>query len=132
MNGKRIISIILFASVAIAFAAPATWAGSPSQHRLEGAAIGIGALILTKAIIDHHRHEVAAVAPASHRYGNHRPRRAPAGYWEIQKKWVPATYNRVWNPGHYNRRGRWIPGRWMNIEVEPGHWSKRRIWVPYH
>ena len=133
MNGKRLISMILFASIAIAFVAPASWAGSPSKHRLEGAVIGIGALILTKAIVDHHRHHaVTTVTPAAHRHSNHRARHAPAGYWKIKKRWVPATYERVWNPGHYNRRGRWIPGRWIDIKVKPGHWSKRRIWVPYH
>jgi hypothetical protein len=46
--------------------------------------------------------------------------------------WVPAEYKKVWNPGHYNRRGKWRPGRWINIEVEPGHWSERRVWRPYH
>jgi len=132
MNAKRIISIILFASIAIVFVTPASWAGTPAQHRLEGVAIGIGALILTKAIIDHHRHhEVAAVTPAAHHNRKHRARRAPAGYWKIKKRWVPAIYDKVWNPGHYNRRGRWVPGRWIDIKVEPGHWSKRRIWVPY-
>ncbi len=132
MNGKRIISIILFAAIAIPFVATAASAGTPAQHRLEGAAIGIGALILTKVIIDHHRHHEVAPAPATYRYFKHRARRAPAGYWKIEKRWVPAKYDRVWNPGHYNRRGRWIPGRWIDIKIEPGHWSKRRIWVPYH
>ncbi|MEJ2155175.1 MAG: hypothetical protein P8X96_07550 [Desulfobacteraceae bacterium] len=131
MSGKRIISIILFVIVAIAFAAPASMAGTPAQHRLEGVAIGIGALILTKAIIDHHRHEIAAVTPAAQRYDRHPHRRGPSGCWKIHKEWVPATYERVWNPGHYNRGGRWIPGRWIEVEAEPAHWSKRRVWVPH-
>lgn len=132
MSGKRIIGIILFGFLAIAFTAPASWAGTPAQHRLEGVAIGIGALILTKAIIDHHRHEVAAVTPAIHRHGHQDPRRASAGYWKVQKKWTPATYKRVWNPSHLTRHGRKIPGHWIKVEAEPAHWSKQRIWAPRH
>lgn len=131
MNRKRIFYIILIGIVTIVFSAPASWAGSPAQHRLEGVAIGIGALILTKAIIDHHRHDMASVTPAGYYRKPHRPRHRPAGYWDIEKAWVPPKYDKVWNPGHYNRRGRWIPGHWMEIEVEPGHWSERKVWVPY-
>ena len=132
MNRKRIFTIVFIGIITIAVAAPVSWAGSRAQHRLEGVAIGIGALILTKAIIDQHRINTAVVIPADHHYGHRRPHHRPAGYWEVQKKWVPAENKKVWNPGHYNRRGKWRPGRWIKIEVEPGHWSKRRVWRPYH
>jgi hypothetical protein len=32
--------------------------------------------------------------------------------------WVPPVYNKVWNPAHYNRKGRWVPGRRIEIERE--------------
>ena len=132
MNRKRIFTIILISIITMAVAVPVSWAGSRGQHRLEGAVIGIGALILTKAIIDHHRHDTTTVTSVSHQYKHRRPHHRPAGYWEVQKIWIPAEYEKVWNPGHYNKRGKWRPGHWINIEVEPGHWFKRRVWRPYH
>ncbi|MGD9248767.1 MAG: hypothetical protein PVI60_12460 [Desulfobacteraceae bacterium] len=132
MNRKRIFTIILIATITTVIAAQVSWAGSRAQHRLEGAALGIGALILTKAIIDQHRVDTAVVIPSDRHCGHRRPHHRPAGHWEVQKMWVPAEYKKVWNPGHYNRRGKWRPGRWINIEVEPGHWSERRVWRPYH
>jgi len=30
------------------------------------------------------------------------------------------AYKRVWNPGHYNRMGHWMPGRWVNMKIHPG------------
>jgi len=35
-----------------------------------------------------------------------------------RKIWVPPVYIKVWNPAHYNRKGRWVPGRWIEIERE--------------
>lgn len=132
MNRKRIFTIIFIGIISIAVAVPASWAGSRARHRLEGAVIGIGALMLTQAIIDHHHHDAAVATTVTHGYGHHRPHHKPAGYWDIQKEWVPATYKKVWNPGHYNRRGNWVPGRWIRIEVKPGHWTRKRVWRPYY
>lgn len=53
----------------------------------------------------------------------------PAGYWELRRVWVPATYRQVWNPAHYNERGHWVSGRYIEIVDQPGHWEKQRIWV---
>lgn len=127
MNTKRFLTLFLIAIISIAFTASASWAGSAQKHRLEGAVIGIGALILTKAIIDHQRDVYAAqTQPIAYEY-HHRP----AGYWDTQEEWVPGQYKKVWNPGHYNRRGQWVSGHWMQVEIEPGHWTQRRVWVPY-
>lgn len=127
MNTKRFFTLFLIAIISIAFTASASWAGSAQKHRLEGAVIGIGALILTKAIIDHQRDVYAAqTQPTVYEY-HHRP----AGYWDTQKEWVPARYEKIWNPGHYNRRGHWVSGHWVQKEIEPGYWTQRRVWVPY-
>ena len=117
MNRNRIFTIIFISLITVAVAVPVSWAGSRGQHRLEGAVIGIGALILTKAIIDHHRHDAATVTSVTHRYNHRRPHHRPAGYWEVQNVWVHAEHDKVWNPGHYNRRGKWRPGRWIKIEA---------------
>ena len=128
MNTKRFLTLCFVAIITIAMTAPASWAGSAQRHRLEGAVIGIGALLLTKAIIDHSRDAYAAPArPAAQPYYPQ-----PAGYWDTQREWVPPTYKKVWNPGHYNVKGRWVPGRWIQIEVESGYWAERKVWVPYH
>jgi len=129
MNRKRILTVPIIGIITLAFSAPAAWAGSPGQHRLEGFAIGIGALILTKAIIDQHQYTAEVSARPVEAYTHHRPR--PSGYWDIQKEWVAAEYKRVWNPGHYGRHGAWINGHWKRIEVSPGHWAKKRVWVAY-
>jgi len=69
----------------------------------------------------HHRHRyIRADHPKRHRC---------KGKWEMRKEWVPPTYKRVWNPGHYNRRGKWVPGHWIEIEDTPGYWIKTRVWV---
>lgn len=131
MNRKRMFTIIFVGIIAIAITASASWAGSRGRHQLEGFAIGVGALLLTKAIIDHH-HDTVVVAPTTHKHRHRRPHHKPSGYWEVRKEWVPAIHKKVWNPGHYNRRGIWVGGRWIKVETHPGHWTKRRIWVPYH
>jgi hypothetical protein len=51
------------------------------------------------------------------------------GHWKVRKEWVPPTYKKVWNPGHYNRRGKWKTGHWITMEDRPGYWTKTRIWV---
>lgn len=131
MNRKRMFTIIFIAIITIAMTAPLSWAGSRERHQLEGFAIGVGAVLLTKAIIDHHHHDRVSVTPAAHNYRHRRPHHRPAGYWEIQKEWVPAIHKKVWNPGHYNRHGDWVRGRWIKIEKHPGHWTRKRVWIPY-
>jgi hypothetical protein len=136
MNRKGIIITILTGILTIIFITPNSWAGCRRQHcsqaRMEGVAIGIGAMILAKAIVDHHRQHASNVTPVRCNYSYQRAYYKPAGYWETQRVWVPAKYKKVWNPGHYKRSGRWVPGRWIRIKVRPGHWTSRRIWVPYH
>lgn len=129
MYRKSIITMIFVGVITLAIAVPASWAGSRAKHRMEGVVIGVGAMILAKAIIDHHHeHDAAYHAPKARyhprRYNHHR-----AGYWDVQKVWIPPHYKKVWNPGHYKRSGKWVPGRWIKIQDRPGYWSTKRIWV---
>jgi hypothetical protein len=127
MNSKRFLTLFLVVTISIATAAPTAWAGSAQRHRLEGAVIGIGALILTQAIINHQRNVYAAETQPIAQYYSH-----PAGHWDTQKQWVPGQYKKIWNAGHYDRRGHWVSGHWMQVELEPGYWVEKRVWVPNH
>jgi len=107
------------------------------RNRWEGIAIGLGTAIIGKALLNHHEvyqpvYKSYAPIPESN-YGpyedNHRQHPYRHGYWEIKEQWVPPTYKKVWNPGHYTHRDQWVPGQWIHIEDEPGYWIKTRVWV---
>ncbi len=111
-------------------------AGSPQRHRWEGVAIGVGAAILGKVLFDAHQNYSPGYAPAprptvveNHYYQSPPP---PAGHWETRREWVPPSYEKVWNPGHYDRRGRWVEGHWMRLESSPGYWAEKEVWVPHY
>jgi len=128
MKTKTVITVSLLAVFVSFTAIPSSaWAGSPRSHRMEGVAIGIGAAIIGTALISAYQH---ANQPAEVHYYYHPEPPAPAGYWETQQEWVPPEYRKQWNPGHYDRRGRWTAGRWIQIETRPGYWMEKRVWVP--
>jgi len=124
MNNKKIYMILTVSLVCFFLIIPSSWAGETQRHRWEGVAIGIGAAILGNALLNQY-YANHAPAPA---YKTPPPRR-PRGHWEYRKIWVPPAYEKVWNPAHYDNRGRWIPGGWIKVEKEPGHWEKEKIWV---
>ena len=133
---KKFLTLMTAVALSLMILIPSANAGSPQSHRWEGLAIGVGAAILGSALLNHH---VAASAPAPgvyappapeyrrHRSYRHRPR--SRGHWEIRKTWVAPVYEKVWNPGHFNPRGRWVKGGWIQVEREPGYWEEERIWV---
>jgi len=135
MNMKKLligIPVVLIASVLIS--APAM-AGSKQQHRWEGVAIGVGAAILGHAIYQAHKDaptaRVVYVEPtpvrSKYRHPSHPKHRH--GRWEWQKTWVAPTYEKVWNPGHYDRKGRWVQGHWIEVKTSDGYWTKERVWI---
>ena len=130
MKKTRTITIGIAAILIVTLIVPSAWAGSKHRrhrHMLQGAAIGIGALMLGKAIHDHARRPPLAARLPYERYEPPPPPRC--GHWEIRRVWVEPTYRRVWNPGHYNRRHHWVPGRWIDIVDRPGYWDEQRVWV---
>ena len=130
---KRFISLVV-ALIGVSLLSSSALAGSKQRHRWEGVAIGVGAAILGHAIYQKHkayRHPQVVYIEPRPTY-HQRPRYAPRhhhGHWEWQKTWVPPTYEKVWNPGHYNRRGRWVPGHWIDVQTAEGHWTKERVWI---
>ena len=97
-------------------------------------AIGFGAALLGQALWDHHQAHTEYEGSV-HRFKGYRPhgryrhRHHHHGHWEYRKIWVAPTYQKIWNPGHYNRRGRWVKGHWIEIKESDGFWRKERIWV---
>ena len=129
---KKTFTIGLISFLCVVFITSSAFAGSKRRHRLEGAAIGIGAVLLGKAIIDtaaahhageviHHRTVIYHEPPP--------PRRQPRGHWEIKQVWVPPVYKKIWKPGHYNRRGYWMDGRWASRIKKYGYWKEAEVWV---
>ena len=134
MKTKTIATVLCLAVFSTFLMVPASsWAGSPQSHRWEGVAIGIGAAIIGSALIRAY-HDTPAVTAPPHRpiaaYPHYRPAPPqPAGYWQARKVWVPPQYQKTWNPGHYDRKGRWVPGQWFQTEIRPGYWAQTRVWV---
>ncbi|MDM8522236.1 hypothetical protein QUF80_02600 [Desulfococcaceae bacterium HSG8] len=143
---KRILISSIVMVVCLSLLAPPVLAGSKQRHRWQGVAIGVGAAMLGHAIIsEHHRNLKAAAQERSPGYPPQRyreyssprvydcppPPPSRRGHWEFRKIWVPAKHKKVWNPGHYNRRGKWVPGKWIRIKDEAGHWVEKRVWVGY-
>jgi hypothetical protein len=146
---KKTITLTVIVAFFVLAAVPAAQAGSPQRHRWEGVAIGVGAAIVGSAILNnahrghtstrviHHHSSRPTCRPYHHRphYRPCPPPRytppppPPRGHWEVTKVWVEPVYERVWNPAHYNRHGRWVPGHWMNVEKTPGYWKEERVWV---
>lgn len=124
---KKIMGILLVMVIGLSLAAQPAFAGSKQRYRWQGVAIGVGAAILGHAIYNSCKEtsscEKVTVyshpCPPHHRYG----------HWEIRRVWVEPVYKRVWNPGHYDCRGKWVPGHWQMIEKQPGCWQEQEVWV---
>lgn len=131
MKTKKLLIILIAAVLGITMAFSSALAGNKQRHRWEGVAIGVGAAILGHAIYQAHKVESQPQGvyvqnrTAFHRHGHQRRH----GHWEWQKTWVPPCYDKVWNPGHYNRRGHWVPGHWITIQTAEGYWTRERVWV---
>jgi hypothetical protein len=134
MKTKKLLISLVIALVAVALVHSSALAGSKQRHRWEGIAIGVGAAILGHAIYQSHQaaHQPQVVYVEPERaYGNHRFPEPRHGHWEWQPTWIPPTYEKVWNPGHYNRNGHWVAGHWMEVETSDGHWARQRVWVAH-
>lgn len=132
LNNVKALTVGLIAIFSVCCVTTSVWAGSAHDYRMEGLAWGIGAAILGKVILDHHRNAAPAPRSAMVRHHHQRPPGKTAGRWEIRREWVPAEVKRVWNPGHYNRRGKWVRGHWIRVQIEPGYWREKQVWVPYY
>ena len=140
MRTKRFVIGMLAGGLTLVMISSTAWAGNVQRNRWEGVALGVAATLLGQALLDHHRvvHYGSATVPRTvgPSRGHHDDRspaighRSPkhSGKRHYQKVWVPPVYKRVWNPGHYNHRGRWLPGHWTQTQIQPGHWRRKPVW----
>lgn len=143
---KKIICITTAAVLFICLSATSSTAGAARRHTIEGVVIGTGIALLGAAIYndihrdrasDQNQHHPAFHKPPKHenRYAKrkrHHPRHKfhrPIKRWEIQRVWIAPVYEKRWNPGHYNRRGEWISGRYQNFLIREGYYTEEKVRV---
>jgi hypothetical protein len=130
MKKAIVVTMILVVTAATFATASPAWAGSRSRHVWQGVAIGLGAAVLGQALFQAHHHAHAcAPPPPAPVYAPPPP--PPSGHWESRRSWVPPVRERVWNPGHYTPRGRWVPEGWIEVEKQPGYWVEERVWIAH-
>ena len=119
---KRIAIAALALIVAVTGVATA---GPARRHTMEGFVLGAGIALLGTAII----HGMAEPEPVV--VHHHPPRHEPPGrgHWETRRVWMEPVTETRWNPGHYDRHGRWVQGRYEQVIVSDGYWSTQQIWV---
>ncbi|MBC2712770.1 MAG: hypothetical protein HGJ94_17805 [Desulfosarcina sp.] len=105
MKTKKLLISLIMVVFGITLVSSSAMAGSKQRHRWEGVAIGVGAAILGNAIYQAHRAE----------------QRPQVVYVEPEPT---CRYRR-----HYNRKGHWVPGHWIEVKTEDGHWTQERVWV---
>jgi hypothetical protein len=133
MKIRSIFTIAVVSLLTVALTAGPASARRYHHHnhdRLKGVAIGVGAAILATALINHTKDYSYRVPepcyvppPPPQEY------RQQGGHWEIRRQWFSPTYKRVWNPAHYDERGIWVEGAWIEVVDQPGYWTENRIWV---
>ncbi|SDU03862.1 hypothetical protein [Desulfobacula phenolica] len=143
---KKIIGITTAVVLFACLSTVSAHAGSARRHTIEGIMLGTGVAILSAAIINEINHDSKPYYKNHYAkpVGNHHTKYAyqnrydrnfrshyKNGHWVIEKIWVQPVYEKKWNPGHYNRRGKWIKGRYENFLVKDGYWQKTKIWVRY-
>ncbi|MCF6246418.1 MAG: hypothetical protein L3J69_03555 [Desulfobacula sp.] len=122
----------------------AAHAGAARRHTIEGFVLGTGVALLGTAIFQEMNKD-AAPRPAytrhwpdryeeegfkQYKYRHHRKyAERTRGHWESERVWIAPVYEKRWNPGHYNRTGTWMSGRYENFVIEQGHWAKNKVWV---
>ena len=124
---KKLTSIAITSLLIIGIFSSSALAGSARRHTIEGALIGAGVVLLGSAIA----HSYDRPDPVKV-YRHHSDYQPPKGHWETRKIWVEPKYTSRWNPGHYNKHGRWVSGKYESFSDCRGHWESRRVWVPHY
>ena len=122
---KKIFILFMATIFFLSLSVNSVMAGSEARHRLQGVIIGLGAAVLGNAIINSYQQDRETVVERDVYY-HPKPPRHSRSYCETQRIWIPQTYEKVWNPGHYER-GQWVQGQYVMIQKIPGHWVEERV-----
>lgn len=127
-----LVTIVVFGVITTAGSGHAGHRGHHHGGLLEGVIIGAGAAILGTAIISgitppprYERIYVNDGYDSDDEWYD----RCDRGRWSVERVWVEPVYKERWIPGHYSRRGYWIPGRYHCVMIREGYWETRRVWV---
>ncbi len=149
---KRTITLIIIMVFVFAMTVTSAHAGASKRrrHHLEGFLLGSGVGFISATIVNRlHKGQKKAYIPEQKQKETRQGRYCrehgqwsdchncpdcddymePDGYWTVKRVWVPAEYEDKWNPGHYNKRGKWVSGRYQRFIIRKGHYRKQRIWV---
>lgn len=127
------ITILILTLISLFIIAPAE-AGSKTRHRLQGAAIALGAVAIGGLMAHQLYAHVPPPPPRVVYYPPPEPYYCPPraeyipGHWETVREWIPGTWEKVWVPGHYDRCGNWVAGHYEYRQT-PGRYVERRVWV---
>lgn len=145
---KKIIAITTAALLFACLSTASAHAGDARRHTIEGFMLGTGVAILGTAIINEinkdskpyytnhyarpdRRHHTGYKYAHKNRHDRNFRSHGSRGHWVIEKIWIQPVYEKKWNPGHYNRRGKWINGRHKRFLIKDGCWQKKKVWVRY-
>ncbi len=133
---KKQLAIVTAAFLIIGFTAGISQAGAARRHTIEGFILGTGVAILGTAIVQSMNKPEPEPVVVNHVYHQEPPRYAKKkkrkGHWETRKTWVEPNYDTRWNPAHYNRRGKWVSGRYEEFKVADGYWRSAKVWVRHN
>ncbi len=146
---QKIISISTAVLILVCFSTVSS--ARADRKTMEGFIIGTGVAMLGAAIINgisnnsdksyaqsHSRHNDRThyerhTSGQRHKFSRKECRknkeRRARGHWEIEKIWMEPVYETKWNPAHYDRKGRWVTGRYEKFIVAKGFWQEKKVWV---
>ena len=143
---KKMISITVSVLMLICLS---TVSAHADRKTMEGFLLGTGVAILGTAIYHglkddpkpqysepaqrHDHYHYAGYRHHGHRHKHKHHRRhhhyGPSGHWEVERVWVEPVYEKKWNPGHYDRNGEWVSGRYERFIIKEGYYREERVWV---
>lgn len=94
-------------------------------HHRHGGWEGVGIILGTSLLLNFLNHHQRCYTGFEPRPWTRETRMMSRGHWEEICQ-APA-YKRIWNPGHYNRYGTWIPGKWQLVKIRDRYCT--RVWV---
>jgi len=133
---KKQIAIIAALFIVVTLSTSFAQAGAARRHTIEGFLLGTGVTLLGTAIahsINKPGPVVVHTTPRHHEYRyDKRHKKHRRGHWETRKIWIDPVYETRWNPGHYNKRGKWVSGRHKKFLVAQGYWAQAQVRIRRH